>query len=619
MDVVFDGYGVRSLESKMTYELVMRIPTGPVKEVTTSQYLIFKVEPKDAMVTVNGEVWSNTNGVARKFVPFGSYAYRVEAKMYHPKSGTIEVNDPNNKVQVATALEPAFGYISIPQDKTLDGATIYIDKELAGQAPMISLPLASGQHTVMAVKALYQSQEQTVTVQDGQTLSVMPTMTADYATVTFAVPNQAEIWINGEQKGVGRWTGNLASGDYQVETRLANHRSVTTTKHISPAQNKQTMTLEAPTPIYGSINVSTTPDMAQIYIDDKLVGETPLFLQEYLVGKHQVRVSMQDYGDYTTSVEVQENRTAEVGGALSNLTDVTLSCNVAKALLYVDGQAKGLLSTVSQLAYGHHEITLKADGYKEYTCSIAVTQSLRTFNFEMEIDETTKQVFTVKGVSFTMIPVQGGTFQMGATEDQKDSYFDEKPAHSVTLSNYFIGETEVTQALWQAVMGSNPSYFKGLNRPVEQVSWHDCQTFIQQLNAWTGENFRLPSEAEWEYAARGGRKSKGFQYAGSNDLDSVAWCGSNSGNRTHGVKTKVPNELEIYDMSGNVGEWCQDWYRTDTYKAGAVTNPQGPAAGSYHVLRGGCWGNYGWSCNSVHRSSNTPSYQLSIIGFRLAL
>lgn len=618
LDVVFDVYGVRYLESKRTYELVLSIPSGvPVKQVTTSQYLIFQVEPKDAMVTVNGEVWSNTDGVARKFVPFGSYAYRVEAKMYHSKSGTIEVNDPNNKVQVATTLEPAFGYISIPNDKTLNGATIYIDKELAGQAPLTSQPLASGSHTVMAVKPLYQSQEQTVMVEDGQNLSVVPAMTADYATVTLTVANQAEIWINDEQKGVGLWTGDLASGDYQVETRLANHRSVTTTKHITPAQNNQTIVLETPTPLYGSINVSTTPDMADVYIDEKLVGQTPLFLQEYLIGAHKVRVSKANYGDYQTSVVIKENQMSEVGGALSNLTDVTLTTNAERVQIFVDGQSKGLLTDVSQLSYGRHEICLKAEEYNDYTNTIEVTQSQRTFNFAMVGKEGKKQTFKVNGITFTMIPVNGGTFSMGATSEQKMPYESEKPEHQVTLSNYYIGETEVTQALWMAVMGKNPSNFKGDNRPVEQVSWYDCQTFISKLNALTGKNFRLPTEAEWEYAARGGCKSQGYQYSGSNDLSAVAWYYGNSGMQTRDVKSKSQNELGIYDMSGNVWEWCQDLY--GSYSSNSVTNPIGAALGYLRVVRGGGWCHYAGCCRSAFRDTHAPAAGNNYLGLRLVL
>jgi formylglycine-generating enzyme required for sulfatase activity len=412
-----------------------------------------------------------------------------------------------------------------------------------------------------------------------------------------------------------------------METRLENHRPMTATKRITSEQRTQSIHLDAPIPIYGSINVFTTPDMSDVYIDGQLKGQTPLFLQQYLVGNHTVRVSKANYGDYQTSVTIQEGKMAEVSGALSNLANVSLSCNVSNAQIYVDGQNKGFLSNITQLEYGHHEITMMAEGYKDYVASINVSQTQQTFNFAMvaqkEKEQTRtkknkrieeKQTFTVNGVSFVMIPVPGGTFYMGA----EDSFDNEKPVHSVTLSNYFIGETEVTQTLWQAVMGSNPSNFQGPNRPVEKVSWDDCQQFIIKLNALTGQKFRLPTEAEWEYAARGGSKSKRYQYAGSNNLDSSAWHNGNSNRQTHDVKTKAPNELGIYDMSGNVWEWCQDWY-VRTYNAGIVTNPQGPASGYTRVYRGGSWGINATSCRSTYRGNSDPSNRNSLLGLRLAL
>ncbi len=249
---------------------------------------------------------------------------------------------------------------------------------------------------------------------------------------------------------------------------------------------------------------------------------------------------------------------------------------------------------------------------------------------------SSNQTFTVNGVSFTMVFVEGGTFTMGATSEQgDDAYEHEYPTHRVTLSDYYIGETEVTQALWQAVMGSNPSYFKGDNLPVEQVSYDDVKTFITKLNQKTGKTFRLPTEAEWEYAARGGKKSKGYKYAGSNNIDDVAWYYENSGNkrlnddtwnvdkvdnnhcRTHPVKTKRPNELGIYDMSGNVWEWCSDNY--GAYSSSSQTNPTGPSSGSCRVYRGGSWLNDARGCRASDRYGDDLSYLLSNLGFRLAL
>lgn len=225
---------------------------------------------------------------------------------------------------------------------------------------------------------------------------------------------------------------------------------------------------------------------------------------------------------------------------------------------------------------------------------------------------------TVNGIKYNMVWVDGGTFRMGATSEQgSDANDRERPVHSVTLSGYYIGKTEVTQALWKAVMGSNPSEFKGDNRPVESVSWDDCQAFIRKLNALTGQNFRLPTEAEWEFACRGGNNSRGYKYSGSNYIDNVAWHDGNFGDKTHPVATKSPNELGIYDMSGNVWEWCADWY--GDYSSGRQTNPKGPYDGSYRVDRGGCWFSLAGYCRSSFRRIIYPSYRYYYLGLRLAL
>ena len=232
------------------------------------------------------------------------------------------------------------------------------------------------------------------------------------------------------------------------------------------------------------------------------------------------------------------------------------------------------------------------------------------------VNDGQNEVYTVNGVSFKMIAVKGGTFQMGATSEQTGATSDKSPTHSVTLSNYYIGETEVTQELWNAVMGSNPSNFTGdMQCPVERVSWDDCQTFISRLNELTGATFRLPTEAQWEYAARGGNQAQGRLYSGSNTIDEVAWYTSNS-STTHPVKTKAPNELGIYDMSGNVWEWCSDWY--GSYSSAAQTDPTGPSTGSYRVNRGGGCYSIAAYCRVALRSYSSPAGSDNYLGLRLA-
>ena len=225
-----------------------------------------------------------------------------------------------------------------------------------------------------------------------------------------------------------------------------------------------------------------------------------------------------------------------------------------------------------------------------------------------------------KKVSFKMMPVEAGTFTMGATEEQQSPESDEKPAHSVTITDdYYMGETEVTQELWEAVMGNNPSKFSGSTNPVEQVSWDDCQEFIKKLNTLTGEQFRMPTEAEWEFAARGGNKSKGYQYSGSDNLDDVAWYGENwKTGSTHPVKKKASSELGIYDMSGNVWEWCLDWYGS-SYSSSLQTNPTGPATGSCRVIRGGSWDDNAKACRLSRRGNIEPEDGANFLGLRLVL
>lgn len=245
-----------------------------------------------------------------------------------------------------------------------------------------------------------------------------------------------------------------------------------------------------------------------------------------------------------------------------------------------------------------------------------------------------------------MVKVEGGTFQMGSSEDSDHA----KPVHNVTLSSFLIGKYEVTQELWESVMGNNPSNFKGLKRPVEKVSWYDAVEFCNKLSKIEGlkpaykvdktrkdphntsnyeelkwlvicdfssNGYRLPTEAEWEFAAKGGNKSEGYKFSGSNEVDVVAWYDNNSKGGTYEVGKKQPNELGLYDMSGNIWEWCWDWF--GTYSAGNQTNPKGASAGSYRVLRGGSWYKIvEYSCRATNRESTNPDYSDLGGGFRIA-
>jgi formylglycine-generating enzyme required for sulfatase activity len=244
---------------------------------------------------------------------------------------------------------------------------------------------------------------------------------------------------------------------------------------------------------------------------------------------------------------------------------------------------------------------------------------------------------TTNNLNIDMVAVQGGTFTMGCTSEQSGDCFDtEKPAHQVTVSDYYIGKYEVTQAQWRAVMGTTvrqqrdkadtnllivagdsfPIVGEGDNYPMYYVSWNDAQEFVSKLNSMTGKKYRLPTEAEWEYAARGGKKSQGYKYSGGNMVGSVAWFAGNSGNSTHAVGTKSSNELGIFDMSGNVREWCSDW--KGAYNSSAQTDPKGASSGSYRVNRGGSWLIFAGGERVSERADDTPGRRYYYLGFRLA-
>ncbi len=371
------------------------------------------------------------------------------------------------------------------------------------------------------------------------------------------------IYVDEDYKGTDSWQGDLTPGTYLVEARKDGYRSSSTTVTLSKQQT-ETITLPALQQIFGSLMVDYEPVDADIYLDNRLLGKTPNVFGNVAVGKHSIKISKAGYADYAGSVTIEENQQTSINGSLRR-----------------SDSASSSLSSVNNSSASGSVVPI-----------------------------------TVNGVTFNMIKVKGGKFTMGATSGA--SPWDiEKPTHRVTLSSYYIGETEVTQALWMAVMGSNPSSFKGDDLPVECVSWNDCQQFIDKLNSLTGKNFRLPTEAEWEYAARGGNKSRHTKYSGSSNIDEVAWYDENSDNKTHPVKTKKANELGIYDMSGNVWEWCQDWY--GDYSSNAQTNPIGPLSGTNRVFRGGYWSGLAPDCRVWYRISRTPDYFLSHLGLRLVL
>ena len=283
--------------------------------------------------------------------------------------------------------------------------------------------------------------------------------------------------------------------------------------------------------------------------------------------------------------------------------------------------AKGTILEIAAIPSGGCEFLKWDDGNTSNPRSINV-EGNATYTAIFVVNIHTG-IACIDALAEDMIKVQGGTFKMGAASDDNDALEDEKPQHSVTLSDFYICKYEVTQELWLALMDSATSYWqsqmgKGTKYPAYGISGNDCDTFIQRLNAITGLKFRLPTEAEWEYAARGGNKSRSCRYAGGNEIGNVAWYTRNSDFKTHPVMRKNANELGIYDMAGNVFELCSDWYDAKYYTQSKAVNPQGPSSGNFRVCRGGCWSFFDVQCRVSSRFYTFPE-GVANIGFRLVL
>ena len=296
--------------------------------------------------------------------------------------------------------------------------------------------------------------------------------------------------------------------------------------------------------------------------------------------------------------------------ASSSVVTVTVNCNAEGADVYVDNSYVGVAGTPFNVKTGYHPIQLVAEGYEDYSDHFTVTGSNRTYDFKMK----RKAALSISDLIEDMVFVHGGSFVMGSKG--LDAEFDEKPAHEVILPSFYISKYEVTQRLWMDVMVDNPSAHidGGDLMPVESVSWSDCQLFIARLNEMTGMTFRLPTEAEWEYAARGGNMSKGFLYAGSDSINDVAVYGIYD-SEPQQVGEKNPNELGLFDMSGNVMEWCSDWH--GAYNAGKQKNPTGPQSGEYRIARGGYWGSDANHCTVTYRFPIMPEEVSEFVGLRL--
>ena len=434
-----------------------------------------------------------------------------------------------------------------------------------------SAMLAYGSHTYKVEAGGYISKSGSFTIGKGDMTPISVSLVSALATLSVSCPTPAvSLYVDKKSVGFLPWNGNLKEGMHLLEVRKDGYRSQQKTIQLAQ-QQKLDVAFDALSAIQGNLSVNFKPFGSDVYVDGVKVGQSPRVFNGVLVGNHNVEIRKPGYATSRQTVTISEGQTASISGSLTSSTS--------------SSSANTLSSSGSSLSGNALTISVK------------------------------------NGINIEMVKVEAGSFNMGALYDEDDivqkylGHSGDDEAHRVILTkNYFIGKYEVTQALWKVVMGGKT--YGDNNEPKGFVSWKDCQKFISKLNILTGKQFRLPTEAEWEYAARGGKKSCGYKYSGGNSLYEVAWSKGNSGSYRV-VGTRKPNELGIYDMSGNVSEWCYDWY--GSYSSLPQANPTGADSGSYRVMRGGSFAYGEAQCEPSTRSYKDPNSRNYSFGFRLVL
>ncbi|MCK4311272.1 MAG: SUMF1/EgtB/PvdO family nonheme iron enzyme [Candidatus Cloacimonetes bacterium] len=518
--------------------------------------------------------------------------------------------------------------ISKPSD-----AEKIIDGENLGTGQTFKLFI--GKHTLEVQKEGYISKTKTITVSESSTLfKDIKLEEIEQVMITIkSVPTGATIYLNNDEIGKTNKQPFRFPGNYNLRLVKNKYEKIEETITVTETGNNIfSYHLEKSTVM---LTISINPSDADIYLNnEKLTGN----IQEISPGKHKIEVRKTGYFSQTRTIEVQKGKDITESFTLKKKTGklqfvvepMEANVTLKKDEKTIDNWKGSKYKTNLQI--GEYQIIASLTGYEPKTkkCTIDLNKTAQV-SITLEPETRVGLDSQIDSGFENMIFVKGGTFQMGSNE-----YDDEKPIHSVTLSDFYIGKYEVTQKEWKAIMGNNPSNWKGDDLPVEKVSWYNVVEFCNKKSeaegltpCYTGSGkntkcnfsangYRLPTEAEWEYAARGGNKSKDYKFSGSNNIGDVAWYYKNSNSKTHKVGTKQPNELGIYDMSGNVWEWCNDWYSKNYYKNSSKNNPQGPTSGKYLVLRGGGWINSAGYCRSSDRYNVSPDGCTGNGGFRIA-
>ena len=586
-----------------------------------------RTNPTNAEIYINKEKLSS-NGILTNYkASSGSYFIEAKLKKYKDFQKNVILKEQENFTETIQ-LEPQIGDISI-ETNPID-CDIYLNGVKQNRlTPAVLRNIQVGSYQLELKKEGFTSIKKQIEIKDGETTKIFEKLIAGITIPIITEPSNASIEIDGIYLGISPISYKFTIGkNYNIKITKENYKQINETIFIT--ENVYKLPVYNLEKLEKILPIITEPTNATIEIDGKYIGISPISYK-FTIGKnYNIKITKENYKPINETIFITENTNKLPVYNLEKLEKILpIITEPSNARIYIDDNYIGISPISYKFTIGkNYNIKITKENYKPINETIFITENVN----KLPVYNLEKDIVLPK---IEMVFVQGGTFTMGCTDEQgSDCYDKEKPAHQVTLSDYYIGKYEVTQGLWKKVMGNNPSRFIncGDDCPVESVSWNDCQEFISKLNQLTGKRFRLPTEAEWEYAARGGSKaSYQTKYAGSNALGEVAWYNQNSdvnysggyeykGRKlgTHTVGTKKPNALGIYDMSGNVWEWCNDWF--GDYSSGGVMNPKGASTGSNRVIRGGSWGYYGYYgyFNRVsYRDDENPRNSGPNIGIRL--
>lgn len=636
------------IESAMVYELILN-SDNQIDFVNPdgdgyNPLLMIKTNPPEAMVSLNGK-YMGLSPLKRRFSS-GKYSYNINLPGYYPESGIVDLQGYEQEIKLE--MRPNFGSVNVlsyPEE----GMKIFLDDVNTGlRTPAVIEDVSSGTHKILLVDNYYQPQSKEVIISDNQLTNVSFQMKPVYANVTLNSLPGARLTIQGDSIGVGTKSLKLLEGVYDIKAEKDHHYPIKQQVNVYPGADLE-IDLELDSKI-GSLWIKSVPEGASVFIDGEIMGVTPLLIDSMIQGSRQYHISKQGYGTYFDSLFVENNKKLEINKVLKPGKNMIITTDPDDIEIFLDGKYVGNSPWNGNISFGSHKLKLVNNTTEIYREVLVQENSTDSLNFYTPEHIFTNEDFTDKvgNCDFDMIAVEGGSFIMGCTNSNIQCYDNELPSQEVNINDYYIGKYEITVKQFNSFVnetgyisdaektGNAPYYedgewkvqeklswkmdLKGKNKmdispdsPVTHVTRNDALAFCEWLSEKTGRNYSLPTEKQWEFAARGGNRSKGLIFSGSNSLSFVGWYNGNSKNRPYPVGQKKPNELGIYDMSGNVLEYCIDKFVQYGKKVNKAINSD------RYISRGGSFIHEARDCRNAMRNDSSWLFQNNFTGFRVAV